>query len=58
MVTVNEDADKIISAIGNERPQSAHAVLLDKDGKIVWSSNQGYSAGQILELKDLVAKLG
>lgn len=58
VVTVYEDADKIISAIGNERPQSAHAVLLDKDGKIVWSSNQGYSAGQILELKELVQKLG
>lgn len=57
VVTIYQDADKIISAIGNERPQSAHVVLIDKASKIVWSSNKGYSAGQILELKELVEKL-
>jgi hypothetical protein len=54
VVTVYEDASKIIAALGNERPQSAYAVLLDKQGRIVWSSNIGYSAAQILELKKLV----
>lgn len=54
VVTVYEDASKIIAALGNERPQSAYAVLLDKQGRIVWTSNIGYSAAQILELKKLV----
>jgi hypothetical protein len=57
VVTVYEDAPKIIQALGNERPQSAYAVLLDKDGRIVWSSNIGYSASQILELKNVVDQL-
>lgn len=57
VVTVYEDAPKIIQALGNERPQSAYAVLLDRQGKILWTSNIGYSAGQILELKKLVASL-
>lgn len=57
VVTVYEDASKIIDAIGNERPQSAHVILLNKDGQIVWTSNIGYSATQVLELKRLVEDL-
>lgn len=57
VVTVYEDAPKIIEALGNERPQSAYAVLLNREGKIVWSSNIGYSATQILELKKAVDSL-
>jgi hypothetical protein len=57
VVTVYEDAPKIIEALGNERPQSAYAVLLNKEGRIVWSSNIGYSATQILELKKLADSL-
>lgn len=57
VVTVYEDAPKIIEALGNERPQSAYAVLLNKEGRIVWSSNIGYSATQILEVKKLADSL-
>ncbi len=57
VVTVYEDAAKIIATLGNERPQSAYAVLLDKDSRIAWSSNRGYSAAQILELKHKVDEL-
>jgi len=57
VVTVYEDAPKIIAVLGNERPQSAHAVLLNDKGEIVWSSNLGYSATQVLELKQVVEKL-
>jgi hypothetical protein len=58
VVTVYEDAEKIIAAIGNDRPQSGYAVLLDKQGRIVWSSNIGYSASQVIALKEIVAQLG
>ncbi len=57
VVTVYEDAPKVIQALGNERPQSAYAVLLNKEGRIVWSSNIGYSASQILELKKVADSL-
>lgn len=57
VVTVYEDAPKVIEALGNERPQSAYAVLLNKEGRIVWSSNIGYSASQILELKRIADSL-
>jgi hypothetical protein len=55
VVTVYEDAGKIIAALGNERPQSARVVLLDKQGQIVWTSNLGYSAEQVVALKGIVA---
>jgi hypothetical protein len=54
VVTVYEDAPKIIAALGNERPQSAYAVLLNREGTIVWTSNAGYSASQVLDLKKQV----
>jgi hypothetical protein len=57
VVTVYEDAPKIIKALGNERPQSAYVVLLNKEGRIAWTSNIGYSATQILELKTMVDTL-
>lgn len=57
VVTVYEDAPKIINAIGNERPQSAQVILLNKNGEIVWSTNRGYSAGQVLELKSFVENI-
>lgn len=57
VVTVYEDAPKVIEALGNERPQSAYAVLLNKEGRIVWSSNIGYSASQVLELKKVADSL-
>jgi hypothetical protein len=57
VVTVYEDAPKIIELLGNERPQSAYAVLLNRSGVVVWSSNIGYSASQILTLKQTVQGL-
>lgn len=57
VVGVYEDAPKIIAALGNDRPQSAYVVLLDREGRIVWTTNTGYSASQILELKAKVEEL-
>ena len=57
VVTVYGDASKIIDALGNERPQSAHVVLLNKEGQIIWHSNQGYSATQILEVKNIIENI-
>ncbi len=57
VVTVYEDAPKIIAALGNDRPQSAYVVLLNREGRIVWTTNTGYSAGQVFELKAKVDEL-
>jgi hypothetical protein len=57
VVTVYKDAAKIVELLGNERPQSAYAVLLNRSGVVVWSSNIGYSASQILTLKQTVQGL-
>lgn len=57
VVTVYGDADKIIQALGNERPQVGYALLLDRSGRIVWSRNEGYSAANILELKKVVGAM-
>jgi hypothetical protein len=57
VVTVYEDAPAIIKALGNERPQNSYVVLLDTQGRIVWTANVGYSASQVLELKRVVSGL-
>ena len=57
VVTVYEDAPKIIEALGNERQQNAQVVLLNKSGEIVWTTNRGYSAAQVLEVKKVVESL-
>lgn len=57
VVTIYEDAPKIINVIGNESPQNAQVVMLDSSGAIRWFSNRGYSATQVLELKTLAASL-
>lgn len=57
VVTVFDDAEKIIKALGNERPQSTYAVLLDKGGNIRRIFNNGYSAGNAKELDSLVRAL-
>lgn len=58
VVTVFGDAHKIIQLLGNEKPMVAHVVLLDKSGRVRWTAASGYSASQILALKDLVRNLG
>ena len=47
VVTVFGDADKIIQAIGNEKPNSAHVVLLDASAKVAWLYSDGYSASNV-----------
>jgi hypothetical protein len=56
VVTVYDDAAKIVELLGNERPQSTQVVLLNKEGTIMWHSNRGYSASQVLEIKKLVGR--
>lgn len=54
VITVYEDADKIVKALGNEKPQNAQVVVLNSKGAIKWFSNEGYSAAKVLQIKKLV----
>lgn len=54
VITVYDDADQIVAFTGNENPRNARVMLLDKDGKVVWFHDEGYSARELLELKSLV----
>ena len=57
VVTVFGDAEKIVAAIGNERQQSAHVVLLDASGRIVATKQEGYSASNVKQIHELVNRL-
>jgi hypothetical protein len=57
VVTVYDDASKIVDAIGNENPQNGHVVLLSSDGRILWVHDRGYSPRILLELKKRIAEL-
>ncbi len=56
VITVYDEADKIVAFTGNEKPRNARVILLDKDGKVVWFHDEGYSAREMLELKDRISK--
>ena len=50
VVTVYNDAEKIIELTGNERPLSARVIVLDKDGKVVYFHDRGFSVAALNEL--------
>jgi len=52
-----EDADRLQRFTGNERPRNVRALLLDADGRVVWSHDRGYSAGTLLALRSRLAEL-
>lgn len=53
----DEDADRIATEFGNERPQSAYVVLVDSKGLIQWFYNDGYSATSVQQLDSEVRNL-
>lgn len=57
VVTVYQDAEKIIRVFGNERPQSALVVVLDKDGIVRGHQSSGYSATRVKEVDAFVRTL-
>jgi hypothetical protein len=57
VVTVYDDGEEILNFTGNERPANARILLLDATGKVLWFTDQGYSAGQVKAVDTLVRKL-
>ncbi|MEC7583146.1 MAG: hypothetical protein VYE77_02415 [Planctomycetota bacterium] len=54
VITVYADAQAIVDFTGNENPRNGRILLLDKDGRVVWFWDQGYSARRVLDLKRAV----
>lgn len=52
VVTVYDDADRIVAFTGNEDPLNARVMLLDATGNVIWFHDDGYSARVLLELRN------
>lgn len=50
VVTVYDDAARIVDFTGNENPNNARVILLDASRQVVWFHDEGYSASTLMEL--------
>lgn len=58
VVTVYGKAARPIAEFtGNERPRNMRVLLLDRDGKVAWFHDEGYSPRELLALLDTLAAL-
>jgi hypothetical protein len=57
VATVYQDADQIVSVLGNQNPQNGQVVLLNATGRIVWNHNRGYSPRTMLKLISKLKKM-
>lgn len=53
VITVYEDGQKLVETTGNENPNNARVLLLDKKGQIVWFHDQGFSVKYLNGLTEL-----
>lgn len=51
VVTVYDDAPRIVELTGNERPRNGRVLALDAEGRVVWFHDRGFSAGRLLDLQ-------
>lgn len=54
VVTVYSDADDLAHFVGTENALNSRVLLLNKDGKVVWFHDRGYSADKMLELQKYI----
>ena len=57
VITVYDEAEPIVDFTGNENGSNGRVVLLDKQGKVIWFADRGYSAGQVKSLDTAVRAL-
>ncbi len=57
VLAVYEDVEILRNSFGNDRIDCAYVVVLDKEGKIVWFHNRGYSAHKVIELDRILREL-
>lgn len=54
VITVYQDGDKVQAFTGNEDPNNARVILLNKAGKIIYFYDDGFSVAALNELKTMV----
>lgn len=54
VVTIYEDGEKVQAFTGNEKPNNARVVLLDKNGIVVYFHDDGFSVAALNELRSFV----
>ena len=57
VVTIYDDADAVAKFLGNETPLPARVVLLDKDGRVAFFHDRGYSVGTLQRLQAALDQL-
>jgi hypothetical protein len=58
VVTIYGDpGERIVAFTGNERPRNVRVVLLDREGRVRWFHDRGFSAGTLLDLDRLAREL-
>lgn len=57
VITIYDDAQKVVNFVGNERPRNARVLLLNAQGEVVWFQDEGYSPRLALELKETIDAL-
>lgn len=58
VVTVYDDADKVVKVLGDTNPVPARVLVLNARGEIEWFHDRGYSPRLTLELRDLLKRIG
>jgi cytochrome oxidase Cu insertion factor (SCO1/SenC/PrrC family) len=56
VVTVYADGDKVQRFTGNQNPNNARVMLLDKAGRIVYFYDQGFSVEALNQLRENLEK--
>lgn len=57
VVTVYGDAPKLVRLTGNERTRNARVLLLDRNGKIRWFHDRGFSAGTMRQMIEILQQV-
>jgi hypothetical protein len=52
VITVYEDGDTVQAFTGNEAPNNARVLLLDKEGVVLYFYDDGFSVAALNELRD------
>ena len=57
VATIYDDADTVAQFLGNETPLPARVVLLNKEGKVAFFHDRGYSISTLMRLKEAIDDL-
>ncbi len=52
-----DDAARVVAALGNEKPRCGRVLLLDREGRIAWFFDQGFSPAQLAALDAMARDL-